>query len=82
MAGGTGCGLAMVLSFGDRDGRLMQVRVLVAENCTWQSADLPLSREQGQAFSYWAETKETLPKDAPSHMTPPYTIVLDKRPEK
>ena len=31
---------------------------------------------------YWAETKETLPKDAPSHKAPPYTIVLDKRPEK
>jgi hypothetical protein len=31
---------------------------------------------------YWAETRETLPKDAPSHQSPPYTIVLDKRPEK
>ena len=31
---------------------------------------------------YWAETRETLPKDAPSHQSPPYTIVLDKRPER
>jgi hypothetical protein len=31
---------------------------------------------------YWAETKETRPKNAPSHVTPPYTVVLDKRPEK
>jgi hypothetical protein len=31
---------------------------------------------------YWAETRETRPKDAPAHVTPPYTIVLDKRPEK
>jgi hypothetical protein len=31
---------------------------------------------------YRAETKETRPKDAPAHVTPPYTIVLDKRPEK
>ncbi len=31
---------------------------------------------------YWAETRETLPKDAPSHRSPPYEIVLDKRPER
>jgi hypothetical protein len=31
---------------------------------------------------YWAETRETRPKDAPWHKSPPYTIVLDKRPEK
>ncbi len=31
---------------------------------------------------YWAETKETLPKDALPHQSPPYTIMLDKRPEK
>ena len=31
---------------------------------------------------YWAETKETLPKDAPAHQSVPYTIVIDKRPEK
>lgn len=30
---------------------------------------------------YWAETKEALPKDALPHRTPPYTVVLDKRPE-
>ena len=31
---------------------------------------------------YWAETRETLPKDAPSHQSPRYKIVLDKRPER
>ena len=31
---------------------------------------------------YWAETKETPAKDAPPHQTPPYPVVLDKRPEK
>ena len=34
------------------------------------------------ALIYWAETRETLPKDAPSHQSPPYKIVLDKRPER
>jgi hypothetical protein len=36
MAGGTGCGLAMVFCVGNRNERQMQVRVLVAENCTWR----------------------------------------------
>ena len=31
---------------------------------------------------YWAETRESLPQDAPSHRSPPYEIVLDQRPEK
>jgi hypothetical protein len=31
---------------------------------------------------YWAETRETPPKDAPPHRLPAYTIVLDKRPER
>jgi hypothetical protein len=31
---------------------------------------------------YWAETRGTLPKDAPSHRSPPYEIVVDKRPER
>jgi hypothetical protein len=34
------------------------------------------------ALIYWAETMVTLPKDAPSHQSPPHKIVLDKRPER
>ncbi len=33
------------------------------------------------ALIYHAETTETLPKDAPVHARPRYTIVLDQRPE-
>lgn len=34
------------------------------------------------ALIYWAETKEARTPDMPAHVTPPYAIVLDKRPEK
>ncbi|MBR1121745.1 hypothetical protein JQ628_09510 [Bradyrhizobium lablabi] len=37
-------------------------------------------RKDKAELIYWAETRETLPKDAPSHQSPPYEIVLDKRP--